>query len=634
MYILKNNAINYSLWILIVLFIMPFNTYGDNNKVFHNGQLNLNQWEHDKRSINTLELSGIWNFLPNTQIQPENINKGTARHVVVPDKWKTGHDSSLFPKSEGEASYWIDIIPNSNMNLNQTYAINFSMVCSAANVYFFPINDPKKAEISNIGIVADRKNTVPFLGTKIIPIRFSSHEPHRLLIHNVNYDFWTGGLCGKIYFDDYEHAQQAMTGKFLHISVLLSMLAVAGLYLLSFYTQNPSNKHTMLLGFCCLTMAIVFFHLYNYIELLSNHIESWHYEFKIRNMYISVAWLGTMLVLFYSAFMQFTRNRKFVFSLLTTSVVLSGLMITVPIEHIWVGVSIVGLFMVSMGLLCLVILWRAIKLKKPYAKIIFITALLTLIIGPTEIYFVNSLGEIPYFTFYIILILLFVTSQIVSKNYSATFAMANRLSKNLQSEVNKQTIVLTQQNERLEQAQSDLTKANEALRQLSITDSLTGLSNRMHFMEEYNKEWRRCARHEANISLLMLDADHFKELNDTQGHLAGDTVLRKIAEIISLNTQRGREISARFGGEEFVMILPDTNLDIAYRSAEKIRNDIENAVILYNNKYLKTTVSIGVASIKASNSFDPQTLLDTADKAMYHAKRNGRNQVAKANLIN
>lgn len=622
----------YTLILAILLFFLPPMAKAQQSKQAENYRINLNNWLTSNGDIKSVELTGAWHFVPNKLINPKEVGSHNPLKAYVPDKWRTSQYSELFPNSKGEASYWINITPPKNIKLDQTYALNFTMVCSAATTYFYPINSPEKPEIAHIGVIDGKANTTPFLGAKIIPVRFSSHEPHRLLIHTVNYDFWTGGLCGRIYFDTYEHAQQSMTAKVVHISILLSMLAMAGFYLLSFYTHNPSNKHTMLLGFCCLTMSVVFFHLYNYVELLSSNIQNWHYEFKIRNMYISVAWLGTMLALFYNSFMQFSRNKIFVYSLIGVAIFLSGLMIITPRDYLWISVSTVAIFMISTGILCLIILWRSIKLKKPYAKIIFTTALLTLLIGPTEIYFVNPLGEIPYFTFYIILILLFVTSQIVSKNYSATFAMANRLSKNLQAEVDKQTIKLTQQNESLEKAQSDLTRANEALRLLSITDGLTGLSNRMHFMDEYNKEWRRCARHEAHISLLMLDADHFKELNDTQGHLAGDAVLRKIAEIISLNTQRGREISARFGGEEFVIILPDTNLDIAYRSAEKIRQDIESAVILYNDKYLKTSVSIGVASIKANMSSDPQALLDTADKAMYHAKRNGRNQVAKANL--
>jgi len=164
--------------------------------------------------------------------------------------------------------------------------------------------------------------------------------------------------------------------------------------------------------------------------------------------------------------------------------------------------------------------------------------------------------------------------------------------------------------------------AEEKLEELATTDALTGLKNRRRFDSEIDLEWRRAARSKTPVALLMIDADHFKAYNDTYGHQAGDQVLVGIAICISDSVQRPGDCPARFGGEEFAVLLPGLSAIEASTIAEIIRLKVEQ----WSQDPGVTTVSIGVASMTPTSSSNWRDLIEAADRALYAAKANGRNQ--------
>ncbi len=163
------------------------------------------------------------------------------------------------------------------------------------------------------------------------------------------------------------------------------------------------------------------------------------------------------------------------------------------------------------------------------------------------------------------------------------------------------------------------------LEKLALHDALTGLYNRGSFNEALKDELSRAHRYNRNISLLLIDIDFFKKVNDTYGHQAGDEVLKSVADII-LSSIRNSDYAARYGGEEFVIILPEANSEKAIELAERIRVSIEQKEFkISKNEAIHLTISIGVGS--SSKKISPKLLIETADKALYKAKENGRNQV-------
>jgi diguanylate cyclase (GGDEF)-like protein len=158
---------------------------------------------------------------------------------------------------------------------------------------------------------------------------------------------------------------------------------------------------------------------------------------------------------------------------------------------------------------------------------------------------------------------------------------------------------------------------------LATRDSLTGLANRRLFDESLQREVARAQRLTAPLSLLVLDVDHFKQVNDTYGHQTGDAVLREVADALVANT-KNYDVAARYGGDEFVVLLPGCGRDDALRVAERVRNGIARAV-----GEAPVTISAGVASVP-DNATDAERLMAAADAALYDAKRAGRNRVAAA----
>jgi two-component system, cell cycle response regulator len=180
---------------------------------------------------------------------------------------------------------------------------------------------------------------------------------------------------------------------------------------------------------------------------------------------------------------------------------------------------------------------------------------------------------------------------------------------------------------RIKRLQDQLEEKNRELEQLSISDGLTGLYNHRHLHELLTDEHERSRRTEEPVSVIMFDLDHFKDVNDTHGHQAGDKVLEELAAILR---ECAREIDklGRYGGEEFMAILPDSDARDGAVFAERVREMVENQRFdIQTDGPLRMTVSAGVASYPSDGADSPRRLVHQADLALYSAKHSGRNQV-------
>ena len=166
---------------------------------------------------------------------------------------------------------------------------------------------------------------------------------------------------------------------------------------------------------------------------------------------------------------------------------------------------------------------------------------------------------------------------------------------------------------------------HEEIYRLTIIDGLTQVFNKRYLLEFLDREMARCHRHQRPISLLLFDLDHFKVINDSFGHLAGDYVLRDMAATLKPRIRR-EECFARYGGEEFALVLPESNLETATVVGEKLRKLIETHEFLFEAKQIAVTMSGGVAEMNKEHT-DPLTFLKAADEKLYAAKRAGRNRV-------
>lgn len=164
------------------------------------------------------------------------------------------------------------------------------------------------------------------------------------------------------------------------------------------------------------------------------------------------------------------------------------------------------------------------------------------------------------------------------------------------------------------------------IREQAITDPLTGLYNRRYLLDLLPREFARAKRYHASIAAVMLDIDHFKDVNDEHGHPAGDLVLRELGNLLRASV-RESDMACRYGGEEFVLILPEASLEDVQRRSEALRTSARDMRLEYRGRRIgPISISLGIAMFPESGD-DPETLIRCADYAMYDAKRAGRDKV-------
>ncbi len=180
-------------------------------------------------------------------------------------------------------------------------------------------------------------------------------------------------------------------------------------------------------------------------------------------------------------------------------------------------------------------------------------------------------------------------------------------------------------NEELQKQLEEITKLEQQVREQAIRDALTGLYNRHHLLNVMETEFSRAERKGHSIAFMLIDLDHFKKVNDSYGHQAGDTTLQAATQIIGKSIRRS-DIAFRYGGEEFLVILPEITLNNARQRAEQLRQAIDELEILFKGETIHISASIGMAIYPQHGSTGDE-MLSRVDHALYQAKKAGRNKV-------
>jgi diguanylate cyclase len=208
-----------------------------------------------------------------------------------------------------------------------------------------------------------------------------------------------------------------------------------------------------------------------------------------------------------------------------------------------------------------------------------------------------------------------------------------KLLRSAQEQANRELEARVEQRTReLARVAEDLARVNEKLDRLNQLDELTQVYNRRAFNQRSVQLLMQCQRERKPLSVLLLDVDHFKQVNDRYGHLAGDECLRRMATLIRERVTRPQDFVARFGGEEFVVVLFDTHLDGARHVAERIRSEVQQLQVQWETTLIPLTTSIGLCSAIPDELTGIEQYTAAADQALYEAKESGRNRVVVAGL--
>jgi diguanylate cyclase (GGDEF)-like protein len=588
------------------------------------GSVDLRHWHTDTQPI--LDLDTGWQFVADRWLAPDAVNTapGDAQTVAVPHTWATNGASPRI------GSYWIDLRLS---DMQRPLSLWLERVCGAAQLYWIPPgSESTPLRTARRGTPARAAlNERPDPAQLLLPLTGLEAGTYRLLIHVSSHHDTHGGLCGAVAIGDSEALNTlALRHTTLTAGQIAVMLTVAA-FALALYAQKRSERAALWLGTSCFALAVFHFIGNGLWDFLIGN-QAWRYALRHQLYYIAACWVPAALLMFYHHSFEWPHSRRLAMGNLALTIALSLLIALAAPDQLerWLP-ALTAVWLVQTGA-ALTLLSRAAWRRLPQARGMLLAVAPLAVAVPVSLYIA---GERPGLAWHrgtssAVLFFLTVQAYLTSARFVRAFHLAESMSSRLARKIAERTRALREQNQALEGARQQLTAANASLRRLSITDGLTQVHNRLYFEQEYLQEWRRCARQSAPLSVLMVDADHFKQLNDSAGHLVGDRCLQAIAATLHQHFRRARELVARYGGEEFVIMLPDTGLAQALAIAEGLRTAIAQTCVEHAGHRYQVTVSIGVASSVPQIHARPDQLLEIADAALYRAKAEGRNRIAGA----
>lgn len=579
----------------------------------------------DTEQAQPFALNGTWHFFPERWVAPAELTDAAASGGWA--KVPGGRPGAPM----GIGTYWLEVVVDNAVP--ESSILQLQHVCGAANVYFYRNGSTDIAPLLTAGQIGRNTVSERTSGDNLL-VNLPPLQPgiYNLLVHQSNFHLREGGLCGKVTWglaSIQTHARSLDTIKNTVIATMLLSLALGSLLLGS---QNGERAAPWLAVMCMSCTVLVAFNS-GLLGILLPPNSGWRGRLDYTGIFVALIWLPPSLLMIFRHTFTIALPRWLVQinfavpALFTLGVALS---LTFFTQH----PQLITVTWCTQLCIAFAVLATACRRGRQYAWPAALASALLLAVTLYDIYRFFSEGIIDILIPYAIAFLAAVHGGIYTLKFGASYQLAARLSAHLQEEVDLRTRELREKNYNLEQTQNALQRANETLRELSITDGLTRVYNRMYFEQQFEKEWRRCARQALPLSILMIDADNFKQLNDSAGHLIGDLCLQSIAKEIENNFKRSGDVVARYGGEEFIVLLPDTNQSKALAVAEGLRTVIERLSFVDNaGTAYRVTISIGVSTTVPSLDQRPEQLIATADAALYEAKDAGRNRVHSIPII-
>ena len=553
-----------------------------------------------------IELSGDWLFYWGKLLPPGQVTNPQIpwQTVKVPGIWNdVVHEGD--PMNDGVATYAVPLqfLPG----LENDLTINIIRISEAFKFYLVSHDGGQIISLYEGGQLSKTPES-HVVAPDYLSFSLPRLEGSYWLVAQVSkFVFYKGGIRSSVAVDTSERRERREMFRPLTHGIVIGSLIYMALNHLQIFFNRRQNVSSLLLSLACLFIALRSLVGYGYFEGMfaypSNIVAIWRFRLELLTVVLpATIWLHFYYVLFYGVFPRLLLKLSWIGSIVLTIAVL--LMapnwmayLILPAEQIWLLINMVG---ISYAVL------RALWMHRHDARVALMSFMIVAGGVINDLISTSSPGYDLYITEYAMLIFLFVHAQLLARRYAAA----------IQNEIR-----LIQDNRKLTQ------QREEAEREATI-DHLTGVLNRKGLEISLDHAWANCIRENRIISVLLIDADHFKQLNDRYGHLRGDDALVFLASVIRSLRLRGGDFFGRWGGEEFMVILPGANVGAAAEIAETIRYAIEQAVLKYDDHGIRFTISIGVSGLYPDRNMGSyKRIIQQADEALYEAKSKGRNQI-------
>lgn len=595
-------------------------------------QLDLSQWEFDQQTV--LAIDQNWRFYPNQLIDAAQLKQNNTAFQPIQSPHIFAH--SRFDQT-GQANYGSYVLPMTfSSTQTKQLALYLPRSCNSSRIYFQSLSPGQDQSAKPLAELGNFSTSERFQGysreSSIVSLGVPNGRQYAMIIQVGSAYNAEIGLCETPFIGTPQAIHNKQHSMLLYDGATIAIIFCFGLFSLATSISGSRNRSYIWLGGLALTSVLMLWSEQNLWQDSLGASPDWNQQLS-QDAFLSF-WLlvGPLLLGFiHHSFKQHFISTRYINLNLRISLAAVAFVIISP-SSLYLPFSPNAVFYAVAQTLAAIALVGWAKLKRlEYSGRLLINVAPLLI--ALLFLFLNHFGVVkgPRQLQASLVFLMMSQGLLQSQKLARASRIAARLSIGLSDAVKQQTAALHYKNQQLLNIQAKLTQANQELQTLSITDGLTGIHNRMYFDRQFVIEWQRSRREQESLSLLLLDIDYFKKLNDHYGHSAGDAALKQISQLLLKTFKRGGDFVCRYGGEEFVILLSNTHEEQALEMASHICKTVAASQFSYQHQPLRITASIGVAGVVPNSSHSSLELLNTADKALYLAKRSGRNQVAAAN---
>ncbi|WP_429160014.1 diguanylate cyclase [Desulfitispora alkaliphila] len=584
------------------------------------GYLDVTGWDFKEEGL--LPLRGQWEFYWMELLGPEDFNKEILKpdYITLPTELSRKELNGKALTTDGYATLRIKIKLS---NLSEVYGLKAKYLTSASKVY---VNGRLLASAGRVGVTPIEYS--PQYNPLELTFK-SEQELVEIIVQIANFHHQ------RIKLDDIILGTANQIERNTHLGIIRdsimfgSLFVVALYYFIIFYLQRR-NLGFIFFSVIALIMALRLITLNE--RILVRVYPDFSPELLMKLGYWPVFILLPLLILYLKEifnlkiFERPTQIAKWAIAFFTAVVLLTSVKV-----YDWLFQYGLVLVLLSGLYIIYLVATREEFVKKQGHCIMVAGGLIIFAAGISDFLREIQVIEAPELLSFGVLIFILLQAFFLSWRFNEAFNRSAVLVKENAIMYKKLQGVNQFLEQKIMERTIELERANKKLKKLAKHDALTGLPNRRNFDEKLQEEWKRSIREKQPLSLIIMDIDFFKEFNDKYGHMRGDECLTTIAKEVERTLKRSTDMCAKYGGEEFIVILPNTNAQGAMIIAEKIKENVENLSIPHTNSRVSNvvTVSLGLNTIIPSQDDKIEDFINKADQALYMSKKNGRNKISK-----